>query len=96
VYAGIPDQRRHGPQRRREHGQHVAGGGHSQPGGGKPSILSPEVIEAVRDLRSAGKSPRAIADRLNAYGQRSLRGGRWHRTSVRRLLDRLDAEATAA
>jgi DNA invertase Pin-like site-specific DNA recombinase len=63
--------------------------------GAKPSALPPEVVEAVRDLREAGKSPGAIADRLNAYGHKSLRGGRWHRTSVRRLLSRLDAEVHA-
>jgi len=48
--------------------------------------------DAVETLRP-GRSPAAIAERLNAQGHRSLRGGRWHRTSIRRLLDRLDAEA---
>jgi DNA invertase Pin-like site-specific DNA recombinase len=62
-------------------------------GGGKPASVPAEVAAAVTDLREAGKPPNAIAERLNAYGHRSLRGGSWHRTSVRRLLSRLDAEA---
>jgi hypothetical protein len=45
----------------------------------------------VEDLRAAGHGPRAIAERLNAYGHATPRGGRWHRTTVRRLLARLDA-----
>lgn len=64
-------------------------------GRAEPTCLPPEVGAVVTDLRAAGASPRKIADRLNAYGHKSLRGGRWHRTSVRRLLDRLDAEAAA-
>jgi DNA invertase Pin-like site-specific DNA recombinase len=62
-------------------------------GGGVLSKLPAEVTAVVTDLHQAGKSPGAIADRLNAYGHRSLRGKRWHRTSVRRLLSRLDGEA---
>jgi DNA invertase Pin-like site-specific DNA recombinase len=62
-------------------------------GGGKPAAVPAEVAEVVADLREAGNSPNVIAERLNAYGHKSLRGGRWHRTSVRRLLTRLDAAA---
>lgn len=50
------------------------------------------VLAAVHDLREAGHSPRSIAERLNAHGHPTPRGGRWHRTSVRRLLGRLDAD----
>jgi DNA invertase Pin-like site-specific DNA recombinase len=53
-----------------------------------PAPVAPEVWEALRDLRAAGRSPASIADRLNAYGHTSPRGGRWHRESVRRLLAR--------
>lgn len=55
-----------------------------------PAPVAPEVLAAVRDLREAGRSPGAIARRLNAYGHPSPRGGRWHRESVRRLLARDD------
>lgn len=54
-----------------------------------PAPVAPEVMEAVRDLRNAGRSAGAIAERLNAYGHPSPRGGRWHRESVRRLLLRI-------
>jgi len=57
-------------------------------GGGKAVVLPPALLAAVQDLRDSGRSPAAIADRLNAYGYTSPRGGRWHRTSVRRLLAR--------
>lgn len=62
-------------------------------GGGKPVALPGAVVEVVSDLRKQGLSPRMIAERLNAYGFESARSGRWHRGSVRRLLDRLDAAA---
>lgn len=64
-------------------------------GGGRLAPIPDELRDAVATLRQ-GRSPNQIAERLNAQGHRSLRGGRWHRTSVRRLLDRLDAEAIAA
>lgn len=53
-----------------------------------PAPVASEVLAAVRDLREAGRSPGAIAERLNAYGHPSPRGGRWHRESVRRLIAR--------
>jgi DNA invertase Pin-like site-specific DNA recombinase len=61
-------------------------------GGGRLAPIPDELRDAVTTLRP-GRSPNAIAERLNAQGHKSLRGGRWHRTSVRRLLDRLDLEA---
>jgi DNA invertase Pin-like site-specific DNA recombinase len=63
--------------------------------GAKLSPIPDELRDAVTTLRP-GRSPSAIAERLNAQGHQSLRGGRWHRTSVRRLLARLDAEGVAA
>lgn len=60
-----------------------------------PAPVAPEVLAAVRDLRDAGRSPAAIAERLNAYGHSSPRGGRWHRESVRRLLVRLEGAGFA-
>lgn len=60
-----------------------------------PEPVPPRVAAMVVDLRGAGRSPAKIAERLNEYGLPSLRGGRWHRESVRRLLPRLDAEGAA-
>lgn len=59
-------------------------------GGGRSAGVPDAVVAAVHDLREAGRSPRAIAARLNAYGHPSPRGKRWHRTSVVRLLARMD------
>lgn len=64
-------------------------------GGSRLAPVSPALRDAVETLRP-GRSPSEIAKRLNAQGHRSLRGGQWHRTSVRRLLDRLDREAELA
>lgn len=58
-------------------------------GGGVALPVPPGVEAVVRDALAEDLSPRAIADRLNEYGLPSLRGGRWHRESVRRLLGRL-------
>ena len=46
------------------------------------------VVEALRfeDITSLG----AVAEALNERGMLTPRGGRWHKTSVRNLLDRLD------
>lgn len=64
-------------------------------GGGKPSQIPESVVAIVEDARADGLSPGRIADRLNRYGLESPRGRRWHRTSVGRLLARLDAEGWA-
>ena len=58
-------------------------------GGAVAKPPSDTVLAAVQDLRAAGHSPRSIAERLNAHGHATPRGGRWHRTTVRRLLARL-------
>jgi DNA invertase Pin-like site-specific DNA recombinase len=59
-------------------------------GAGRSELPDP-VLAVIRDLRAAGRSPRYIADRLNAYGHPSPRGKRWHRGSVRRVLARLES-----
>lgn len=60
--------------------------------GAKATPLPASLVEVTNDLIKANLSPRMIAERLNAYGIESLRGGRWHRGSVRRLMDRLAVE----
>jgi DNA invertase Pin-like site-specific DNA recombinase len=50
------------------------------------------LAETIRELRSHGiDSHRGLAEVLNAKGLRSPRGGRWHPTTVARLLRRLTA-----
>lgn len=65
-------------------------------GGGKPAPVPAGVEAVVRDALAADLTPQRIADRLNEYGLPSLRGGRWHRESVRRLLARPELAASAA
>jgi DNA invertase Pin-like site-specific DNA recombinase len=64
-------------------------------GGGRLAPITPELRDAVETLRP-GRSPNEIAKRLNAQGQTSPRGKRWHRTSVRRLIERMEREGLAA
>jgi DNA invertase Pin-like site-specific DNA recombinase len=62
-------------------------------GGGRPAPIPAGVEAVVRDALAAELPPARIADRLNDYGLPSLRGGRWHRESVRRLLARPELAA---
>ncbi|MFF8919167.1 recombinase family protein [Streptomyces sp. NPDC015032] len=52
------------------------------------------VIERMRGWQAEGVSIRAIANRLNSEGIPTKRGGRWHATTVNRLLSP-DARAAA-
>lgn len=46
----------------------------------------------IQELRSDGvRSLGSIANALNSMGMLTPRGGRWHRTSVRNLLDRIES-----
>lgn len=53
-----------------------------------------EVLEQMRAWQTKGVSIRGICERLNAAGIPSKRGGRWHPTTVARLLSP-DARAAA-
>jgi DNA invertase Pin-like site-specific DNA recombinase len=66
------------------------------------NVLAPKNREAAQErataLRSvftakleAGKSLRTIAAELNAEGVPTPKGGEWHLTSVKRMVDRLAA-----
>jgi DNA invertase Pin-like site-specific DNA recombinase len=49
------------------------------------------VLPITREAQRAGAtSPRDIAEVLNARGIATARGGRWHATSVKNALDRLN------
>lgn len=49
------------------------------------------ISDAVKAKLDAGKSLRAIAAELNAEGVPTAKGGQWHLTSVKRLVDRIAA-----
>ena len=50
-----------------------------------------QLRPVIDDLRSRGvQSLGGLADELNARGVLTVRGGRWHRSSVRNLIGRLD------
>jgi site-specific DNA recombinase len=56
--------------------------------GAKPLVAErPEVVSMVRDLYAAGGYTHAtLAETLNARGVATMRGGRWHATTVARTL----------
>jgi DNA invertase Pin-like site-specific DNA recombinase len=49
------------------------------------------TIDRVLELREAGRPIREIAEELAAEGRRTKRGGRWHPTTVQRILRRHEA-----
>ena len=50
-----------------------------------------DLVPQIRELRAAGLSQQAIADRLNADGQVTRRGRPWNQVQVLRLLRRFGA-----
>jgi hypothetical protein len=47
------------------------------------------ILPIIREAQKAGATTlRAIAEALNARGVTTARGGQWHATSVKNLLDR--------
>ena len=65
---------------------------------GRPVEHSAAARHLVVAMRSSGATLQQIADRLSAEGVATPRGGRWHLSTVRRILvsDELDAEALEA
>ncbi|MCB1528979.1 MAG: recombinase family protein [Hyphomicrobiaceae bacterium] len=49
------------------------------------------ISDTIKAKLDAGKSLRAITAELNAEGVPTAKGGNWHLTSVKRLVDRLSA-----
>jgi DNA invertase Pin-like site-specific DNA recombinase len=54
------------------------------------------TVERIAQLRAEGLTLRAIAAALDAEGHTTKRGGRWHASTVRGVLARLDSEEQAA
>lgn len=63
---------------------------------GRPVELADDVRQRIAVERAAGDSLRTIADRLNAEGVPTARGGRWHASTVRHVMDSLALDAVAA
>ena len=65
---------------------------------GRPVEHTAEARRLVPELRAAGKTLQQIADHLTAEGIPTPRGGRWHPSSIHKLLRsaRLDEQAAAA
>lgn len=53
-------------------------------------IFAEGMAPRIQAKLDAGKSMRAIATELNAEGVKTARGGRWHLTTVKRLVDRME------
>jgi DNA invertase Pin-like site-specific DNA recombinase len=50
------------------------------------------VLPIIREVRKAGATTlRQIADALNARGVHTARGGQWHATSIKNVLERAQA-----
>ena len=60
------------------------------------SRLAVAFASALRELRASGISRRALADELNRRGVPTERNGRWHYTTVVRMLTRLGMVSPAA
>ena len=55
-----------------------------------------DLAPVVADIQASGKSSLgAIADELNARGMLTRRGGRWHKSTVMNLLERLGLREAA-
>ena len=65
---------------------------------GRPVEHSPTVRRLVVEMRESGATLQQIADRLTDDGVATPRGGRWHLSTVKRILDshHLDIEASDA
>ena len=63
---------------------------------GRPTSLSADVVARIVAERAAGRTMTAIADRLNAEGVPTARGGvRWYQSTVRAVLTSQAAEVAA-
>lgn len=65
---------------------------------GRPVEQNDDVRQRIATEQAEGRSLRSIANTLNADEVPTARGGRWHASTIRRVLDSiaLDAEAIAA
>lgn len=62
---------------------------------GRPRTLPADSLVRLRELRAEGETYAAIADTLNAEAVPTAHGGRWHATTVARILRREPVAASA-
>lgn len=55
---------------------------------GAPPEIAPSIARRIRRERQAGRTLREIAERLNADGVPTARGGRWYASTLQRVLAR--------
>ena len=55
---------------------------------GAPALSCPKTLARARELRANGLSFRQVADQLTAEGFVTLKGGRWHPSTVLRIVGR--------
>ena len=55
---------------------------------GAPPEIAPSVARRISKERKAGRTLREIAERLNEDGIATARGGRWHASTLQRVLAR--------
>jgi len=88
---------RRGRARKRQRGGYSGGSvvpfGMRVQGEGADAVLVPDeeaqkVIAEIMELRLDGLTLEAVGERLNERGIKGPRGGNWHVTSVKRVLDR--------
>jgi site-specific DNA recombinase len=53
------------------------------------------LIARIQAMREAGESLHQIANKLNVEGVATKRGGIWHASTIKQLLDRLREQAAA-
>ena len=63
---------------------------------GAPVAIGGDAQDMILDMRRQGLSMAKIADRLNADQVPTARGGAWHASTVRVVLQRADRQAVAA
>lgn len=62
---------------------------------GRPVEQTEEVRQRIAEERARGRSLRSIASGLDADNMPTARGGRWHASTIRRVLDSLALDAVA-
>jgi site-specific DNA recombinase len=58
------------------------------------SMVNPEAVRTVHELRAQGLTLRAIVERLNTEGVPSVRGGKWWVKTVRAALRQIPGQPT--
>jgi DNA invertase Pin-like site-specific DNA recombinase len=74
------------PSRQEEHKRAVTKA--AEVNAAKAQAHASAVFSSVQQLRASGSSLRQVAEAMNKGGVKTARGGRWHPTTVRNILER--------